>query len=155
MSHFDHEKSAKNHRRGGGGLRLLRVGENVRHALSSILARGEVQDDDLKGASVTVSEVRISPDLRNATIFIMPLGGDPQRLVTKALNKNAAFLRGQLSKHVTMKYLPRLKFKLDESFDEATHINTLLHDPRVKQDTKINPEGAGTDGGDDNLVDQV
>ncbi|NVJ69171.1 MAG: 30S ribosome-binding factor RbfA [Alphaproteobacteria bacterium] len=125
---------SKSQHSGGPSLRLLRVGENVRHAISSILARGEVQDPDLAKASVTVSEVRISPDLRNATVFVMPLGGDPDLKVTKALNKNSAFLRGEMSKVVHMKYMPRLKFKLDESFDEASHIDTLLRDPRVTRD---------------------
>ncbi|MCK0069302.1 MULTISPECIES: 30S ribosome-binding factor RbfA [Kordiimonas] len=121
---------------GSPSLRLLRVGENVRHAISSILARGDVQDPDLETASVTVSEVRISPDLRNATVFVMPLGGDEDGKVTKALNKNSAFIRGQMSKVVHMKYMPRLKFKLDESFDEASHIDAILRDPRVQQDIK-------------------
>lgn len=126
---------SKSQHSGGPSLRLLRVGENVRHAISAILARGDVQDPDLEGKSVTVSEVRVSPDLRNATVFVMPLGGDPDAKITKALNKNSAFLRGEMSKVVHMKYMPRLKFKLDESFDEATHIDTLLRDPRVTRDT--------------------
>lgn len=114
--------------------RLLRVGENVRHAISAILARGDVQDPDLEGKSVTVSEVRVSPDLRNATVFVMPLGGDPEGIVTKALNKNSAFIRGAMSKALHMKYMPRLKFKIDESFDEASHIDALLKDPKVQRD---------------------
>jgi ribosome-binding factor A len=115
---------------------LLRVGENVRHAISSILTRGDVQDPDLAGRSVTVSEVRVSPDLRNATVFVMPLGGDKDGIVTKALNKNSTFLRGELSKIVHMKYMPRLIFKIDESFDEASHIDALLKNPKVQQDLK-------------------
>lgn len=125
---------SKSHHSGGPSLRLLRVGENVRHAISAILSRGDVQDPDLARASVTVSEVRISPDLRNATVFVMPLGGDPELKITKALNRNNAFIRGEMSKVVHMKYMPRLKFKLDESFDEASHIDTLLRDPRVTRD---------------------
>lgn len=126
--------SKSRHTGQGPSLRLLRVGENVRHAMSSILARGDVQDDDLASASVTVSEARVSPDLRNATIFVMPLGGDPEGKVVKALNRNAAFLRGEMSRIVHMKYMPRLKFTLDESFDEASHIEALLKDPRVAKD---------------------
>ena len=134
--------SKDKNQRGGGGLRLLRVGENVRHAISTILARGDVQDDDLAGKPVTVSEVRVSPDLRNATVFVMPLGGDPSAVITKALNRNSAFIRGGLAKMVHMKYMPRLKFKLDESFDEASHIDGLLRDPHVKQDlTPAQAEG--------------
>jgi len=122
---------------GGPGLRLLRVGENVRHAISAILARGDVHDPVLAQASVSVSEVRVSPDLRNATIFVMPLGGDPDLVVTKALNNNSAFIRGEMSKIVHMKYMPRLKFKLDESFDEASHIGALLRNPKVAQDIVV------------------
>lgn len=119
---------------GGPSLRLLRVGENVRHAISAILARGDVQDPDLERASVSVSEVRVSPDLRNATIFVMPLGGDADGVVTKALNKNAAFLRGAMAKIVNMKFNPKLNFKLDPSFAEASHIETLLKTPKVVED---------------------
>ena len=126
--------SKREHTTGGPSLRLLRVGENVRHAISAILTRGDVQDPDLERASVTVSEVRVSPDLRNATVFVMPLGGDADGVVTKALNKNSAFIRGEMSKLVHMKYMPRLKFKIDESFDEASHIDALLKDPKVQRD---------------------
>lgn len=126
--------SKREHTSGGPSLRLLRVGENVRHAISAILTRGDVQDPDLEGASVTVSEVRVSPDLRNATVFVMPLGGDEQGVIVKALNKNSAFIRGEMSKVVHMKYMPRLKFKLDDSFDEASHIDALLKNPKVQRD---------------------
>ncbi|WP_417450383.1 30S ribosome-binding factor RbfA [Kordiimonas sp.] len=130
----------------GPSLRLLRVGENVRHAISAILSRGDVQDKDLETASVTVSEVRISPDLRNATVFVMPLGGDAEGVVTKALNKNAAFIRGEMSKVVHMKYMPRLKFIIDDSFDEASHIDALLRDPRVQRDLERNGDARGNPG---------
>jgi ribosome-binding factor A len=126
-------KSDQN-RSGGPSLRLLRVGENIRHAISTILMRGDVQDTNLDGTSISVSEVRVSPDLRNATVFVMPLGGDPETKITKALNRNSAHIRGLMSKMVHMKYMPRLKFLLDESFDEASHIETLLRDPRVSRD---------------------
>lgn len=119
---------------GAPSTRLLRVGESVRHALSSVLARGDVQDDDLKGVSVTVTEVRVSPDLRHAKVFVMPLGGDTEGKVVKALNRNAAFLRGELGRKLTMKYTPSPKFVLDESFSEATHIDALLRDPKVARD---------------------
>lgn len=126
--------SRREHTTGGPSLRLLRVGENVRHAISAILTRGDVQDPDLDGAPVTVSEVRVSPDLRNATVFVMPLGGDEGGVITKALNKNSAFIRGEMSKVVHMKYMPRLQFKIDESFDEASHIDALLKNPKVQRD---------------------
>lgn len=133
MSRSQHTRSQSGGA-GGQSLRLLRVGENVRHAIAAILTRGDVQDPDLDGKSVTVSEVRISPDLRNATVFVMPLGGDPEGVITKALNRNTSFIRGVMSKVVHMKYMPRLTFKVDESFDEASHIDTLLRDPKVKRD---------------------
>ena len=115
-------------------LKLLRVNENVRHAVSTIIARGEIQDPDLVGVSITVSEVRVSPDLRNAAVYIMPLGGVDQDIITKALNKASSFVRGRLSKMVRMKYLPKLDFRLDDSFDEASSIEKLLADPRVQRD---------------------
>ncbi|UTW55101.1 30S ribosome-binding factor RbfA [Kordiimonas sp. SCSIO 12610] len=126
---------------GGPSLRLLRVGENIRHAISTVLMRGDVQDQDLNGVSVSVSEVRVSPDLRNATVFVMPLGGDPDTKITKALNRNSPHIRGLMSKMVHMKYMPRLKFLLDESFDEASHIETLLRDPRVSRDLDHSDDG--------------
>ncbi len=138
--------SRREHTTGGPSLRLLRVGENVRHAISAILTRGDVQDPDLDGAPVTVSEVRVSPDLRNATVFVMPLGGDEGGVITKALNKNSAFIRGEMSKVVHMKYMPRLKFKIDESFDEASHIDALLKNPKVQRDL-----GAAGDSSEDDI----
>ena len=132
--------SKREHTSGGPSLRLLRVGENVRHAISAIMTRGDVQDPDLDGTSVTVSEVRVSPDLRNATVFVMPLGGDDQGSIIKALNRNSAYIRGEMSKVVHMKYMPRLKFKLDDSFDEASHIDALLKDPKVQRDIATTDE---------------
>lgn len=132
--------SKREHTSGGPSLRLLRVGENVRHAISAIMTRGDVQDPDLEGASITVSEVRVSPDLRNATVFVMPLGGDDQGTIIKALNRNSAYIRGEMSKVVHMKYMPRLKFKLDDSFDEASHIDALLKDPKVQRDIAASDE---------------
>jgi ribosome-binding factor A len=140
-------KSSREKRSSGPSLRLLRVGENVRHAIATVLARGDIQDPALAGTSVTVSEVRVSRDFRNATIFVMPLGGDPDLVVTKALNKNSAHIRGALSKMVTMKFLPRLKFKLDESFDEAANIEAILRRPQVLADINApdTPEASDTD----------
>ena len=122
----------------GSSHRLLRVGENIRHALSEILGRGDLRDPDLEGVSVTVTEVRCSPDLRNATIFVMPLGGVHEKDVEKALNRCAKYIRGQLSHQVSMKYLPKLTFTLDATFGEADHIDQLLHSPHVAQD--LGPE---------------
>lgn len=119
---------------GGPSTRVLRVGENIRHALSDILSRGEIRDEALEATSITVTEVRLSPDLRNATIFVMPLGGINEKEVVEALNRNSKYIRGQLSKMVSMKYLPNLKFTSDHSFGEADHIETLLNSAHVARD---------------------
>ncbi len=118
----------------GSSHRLLRVGENIRHALSEIFARGEIRDPALDGVSVTVTEVRCSPDLRNATVFVMPLGGVKEKDVVDGLNRCRKYIRGQLSHMVSMKYLPKLTFTTDSSFGEADHIEQLLHSPHVAQD---------------------
>ena len=96
--------------KGQPSTRLLRVGESVRHAVSAVLARGDIRDDDLKGASVTVSEVRLSPDLRHAKVFVMTLGGERLDQVLAALNRHAGYIRGQTAKALTTKYTPDLKF---------------------------------------------
>ena len=131
----------------GPSLRLLRVGENIRHAISAILSRGDIQDAVLQANSVTVSEVRVSPDLRNATVFFMSLGGKNVDPVKDALTKHSAYIRGQMSKKLHMKYMPKLKFKLDESFDEASHIDTLLRDPKVTRD--LTADDSREEGSDD------
>ena len=113
---------------GGSSQRVLRVGENIRHALSDIFLRGEIRDPALEGVSVTVTEVRCSPDLRNATIFVMPLAGKNEQ--------NVKFIRGQLSKMVRMKYLPNLKFISDHSFGTVDHMEDLLNSAHVIQDLK-------------------
>ncbi|WP_374762816.1 30S ribosome-binding factor RbfA [Yunchengibacter salinarum] len=120
--------------RGQPSTRLLRVGENVRHAISSILMRGDLTHPALEGASITVSEVRVSPDLRHATVFVMPLMGSDQAAVLDALNRLSGAIRGGVGRQVRMKYTPDLVFELDSSFDEASHIDTLLKDPHVAQD---------------------
>ncbi len=114
--------------------RQLRVGELIRHALSEILARGEVHDPELSGLVITVPEVRMSPDLKIATAYVMPLGGAHQEEVTKLLARNARFLRGEVAHRVSLKYAPQLRFMLDETFAEADRISSLLHDPRVSRD---------------------
>lgn len=119
----------------GRSVRLLRVGEQIRHALSEVLARGNVQDDVLSTHLVTVTEVRVSPDLRHATVFVVPLGGEAEAEVMAALRRNARYLKGEVGHRLrTMKYTPNLVFRVDESFDEASKIDELLRDPRVAQD---------------------
>jgi ribosome-binding factor A len=115
-------------------VRLLRVGEQVRHALSEILMRGDVHDDVLASHSVSVTEVRMSPDLRHATVFVKPLLGADEAAVLKALRTNTAYLQSQVARRVNTKYAARLKFLADESFDEGSRIDTLLRDPKVARD---------------------
>ncbi|WP_108812658.1 30S ribosome-binding factor RbfA [Sphingorhabdus sp. Alg231-15] len=118
----------------GRSVRLLRVGEQVRHILSELLMRGEVHDDVLTSHSVSVTEVRMSPDLRHATVFVKPLLGANEADVLKALKTNTAYFQKQVASRVKMKYAARLKFLADESFDEAAHIENLLNNPKVAQD---------------------
>ncbi|WP_106640837.1 30S ribosome-binding factor RbfA [Allosphingosinicella vermicomposti] len=118
----------------GRSVRLLRVGEQVRHALSDILMRGDVHDDVLASTHVSVTEVRMSPDLRHATVFVKPLLGKDEDKVLKALRTNTAYLQSEVAKRVNMKYAARLKFLADESFDEGSHIDSLLRSPTVARD---------------------
>jgi ribosome-binding factor A len=118
----------------GRSVRLLRVGEQFRHILSELLARDEVHDDVLNSHSVSVTEVRMSPDLRHATAFIKPLLGANEEKVLKALRTNTAFFQKEVASRVSMKYAAKLKFLADDSFDQATHIEGLLAQPKVKQD---------------------
>jgi ribosome-binding factor A len=115
-------------------VRLLRVGESVRHALADILARGDVHDDVLAKHVVSVTEVRMSPDLRHATVFVKPLLGANEDAVIKALRTNTAYLQSEVARRVNNKYAAKLKFLADESFDEGSHIDTLLRAPKVAQD---------------------
>jgi len=115
-------------------VRLLRVGEQVRHILSDILARGEVHDELLAKHMVSVTEVRMSPDLRHATVFVKPLLGKDEEAVLKALRTNTAYLQREVAARVKLKYAAKLKFLADESFDEGSHIEQLLRDPKVAQD---------------------
>ena len=121
--------------------RQLRVGEEVRHALVRILGRGDLHDPLLSAASLTVTQVEVSPDLQNATAFVVPLGGCQMDEVVRALNRAAGFLRGQLGREVHLRYTPRLGFAADQSFDRADEVERLLHSPRVRRDL----EQAGED----------
>src|SRR3954454_19725930 len=118
----------------GRSVRLLRVGEQVRHVLSELLARGEVHDDVLQSHLVSITEVRMSPDLRHATVFVKPLLGKDGEAVLKALRQNTAFLQREVAGRVRTKYAAKLKFLADESFDESSHIDKLLRAPKVAQD---------------------
>src|SRR3954453_3759653 len=117
----------------GRSVRLLRIGEQVRHVLSEILQRGEVHDDTLQSHLVSVTEVRMSPDLRHATVFVKPLLGQDEEEVLKGRGTNPAYLQREVAHRVRVKYAAKLKFIADESFDEGTHIDRLLRDPKVAQ----------------------
>ena len=124
----------------GRSVRLLRVGEQVRHALSDILMRGGVHDETLASHLVSITEVRMSPDLRHATAFVIPLLGANAEAVLKALRTNTAYLQSEVARRVNTKYAAKLKFLLDESFDEGSHIDQLLRAPKVAQDLKGDEE---------------
>src|SRR6266487_2686668 len=118
----------------GGSQRQLRVGEAVRHAVADIIAHGNVHDQDLEGHIITVPEVRMSPDLKLATIYVMPLGGRDTEIVIAALERNKKFLRGEVARRVNLKFAPVVRFRVDERFDEAERIEKLLRTPAVQRD---------------------
>jgi ribosome-binding factor A len=128
---------AKRQHRDSGNMptqRALRAGELVRHALAEILSRGDVHDPVLEGHLITVPEVRMSPDLRLATIYVMPLGGKDRKDLLAALERNKKFLRGEIAHRVNLKFAPDIRFMLDERFDEADRIDKLLRTPAVARD---------------------
>src|ERR1700761_2069040 len=131
-----HQKSSAS----GGSQRQLRVGETVRHALAEILANGDVHDPDLEGHIITVPEVRMSPDLKLATIYVMPLGGRDTEVVIEALNRNKRFLRGEIAHRVNLKFAPDIRFHVDDRFDEAERIEKLLRTPEVRRDLASDSE---------------
>jgi ribosome-binding factor A len=118
----------------GGSQRQLRVGELVRHAIADILAQGSAHDFDLEGQIITVPEVKMSPDLKLATIYVMPLGGRDIDKVIAALNRNKKFLRGEVARRVNLKFAPDIRFRVDDRFDEAERIEKLLRTPAVQRD---------------------
>lgn len=124
----------------------MRVGEELRHALSRILQRGELRDPALQETAVTVTEVRVSPDLKNATAYVMPLGGQHRAEVIAALTRSAGFLRGQIAREVPLRFTPGLSFALDTSFDHASRINELLHRPEVERDLGPGEDETPDDG---------
>ena len=124
-------------------VRLLRVGEQVRHALSEILMRGDVHDDVLTSHPVSVTEVRMSPDLRHATAFVKPLLGQDEEIVLKALRTNTAYLQKSVAGRVNLKFAAKLKFLPDQSFDVGSHIDALLRNPKVARDLSAGEEADG------------
>jgi ribosome-binding factor A len=141
-------KSSKG--KAGAGLvsqRQLRASEMIRHALVEVMRENEIRDEALVGVSVTVTEVRLSPDLKHATCFVEPLGAGIETApvagheseIIKALNAHAKFLRGALGRHIAMRFTPDLRFRHDESFEAAERLNRLLDDPRVRADVYVSP----------------
>lgn len=116
--------------------RMLRIAEMIRHKLSEMLTRGDIHDDVLAGHVITVPEVRITADLKIATVYVMPLGGRGAKEVVAALAKNRGFIRSAIARTLNLKYAPDLRFKFDEMFDEAARIDRLLDSPKVRGDTK-------------------
>jgi len=114
--------------------RGLRVGELIRHALSDILAHGLIHDPAFDGLVVTVPEVRMTPDLRTATVFVVSLGGKGNDTLVAAFERNARFLRGEIAHRVSLRYAPDLRFRLDTSFDEGGKIDNLLRTPGIRRD---------------------
>lgn len=125
----------------GPSVRALRVGEQVRHILSDILQRGDVHDDVLAKHVVSVTEVRMSSDLRHATAFIKPLLGQDEEAVLKALRTNTAYFQREVASRTRLKYAAKIKFLADDSFDEGSHIDKLLRDPKVAQDLVKDDDG--------------
>jgi ribosome-binding factor A len=136
MSRRDHRKNE------GPTQRQLRVGEELRHALAYILGRQEMRDPALQNATVTVTEVRVSPDLKNATAFVMPLGGAQAAETIAGLRRGAPYLRGLVAREVPLRHVPTLGFELDTSFEHAHRIDTLLHRPDVARDLSRGDQGA-------------
>jgi ribosome-binding factor A len=122
----------------GSSQRQLRVGELVRHALAELLARGEVHDPVIEGHLITVPEVKMTADLRLATIYVMPLGGRDADAVVAALERNKRYLRGEIARHINLKFAPEIRFRIDERFDEAERIEKLLRTPAVRRDLTAN-----------------
>ncbi|HZD90627.1 MAG TPA: 30S ribosome-binding factor RbfA, partial [Pseudolabrys sp.] len=136
MRHKHHRDGAP----GTGSQRQLRVGELVRHALAEMLTRGDVHDPVLESHMITIPEVRMSPDLRLATIYVMPLGGRDAGAVIGAFERNKKFLRGEIAHRINLKFAPDIRFRIDDRFAEADRIDKLLHSPEVARDLTKNNE---------------
>jgi ribosome-binding factor A len=133
--------SAKGRAQRGPTQRSLRAGELVRHAVAEILTRGEVHDEVIETHLITVPEVRMSPDLRVATVYVLPLGGHDNAAVLAALDRNRRYLRGEIARRVNLKFAPDIRFRIDERFDEAERIDRLLRTPQVRRDLDSDDSG--------------
>jgi len=130
----------------GASQRQLRVGEELRHALAQLLRPGELRDPALREANITVSEVRVSPDLKNATAFVMPLAGANADNIMAGLKRSAVFLKGRVARMVELRQTPNIVFALDGAFDNAAHIAALLARPEVERDLHPDPDPDGETG---------
>ena len=126
----------------GPGQRQLRVGELIRRTLSEILSQGSLHDPALDGVSITVGEVRVTPDLKRATAYILPLGGTNRDAVLESLRRNKPELRHQIARAITMKHMPDLRFEIDETFDRMDATRKLFSDERIQRDVAAGPEDA-------------
>ena len=124
----------RNDQASGGSQRQLRVGELIRHELADMLSRGDIHDPVIQAHLITVPEVRMSPDLRLASIYVMPLGGRDVEAVIAALDRNKRYVRGEIARRVNLKFAPEIRFRADERFDEAERIEKLLRTPAVQRD---------------------
>lgn len=138
--------SRTHHKGGEPSQRMLRVAELVRHAVSELLSRGAIEDDVLAKHVVTVPSVKMSPDLKLATLYVMPLGGKDVTEVIKALDKHKKFVRGEIAHRLNLKFAPDVRFRVDESFENAAKIDALLNNPKVKRDTAQPEDDAQDDG---------
>ena len=138
---------SRSHQKGGDpSQRMLRVAELIRHAMAQLLSRGEINDPDLAGLVVTVPSVKMSPDLKLATIYVMPLGGQAQDAIVAVLDRHKKFLRGEIAHQINLKFAPDIRFKVDESFVNSARIDALLNTPKVAQDlSKGEPDAQGSD----------
>ena len=148
LAHDDIERASscpehhqRDHAPAGPSQRQLRVGELIRHALAEMLSRGEIHDPVIEGHMITVPEVRMTPDLRLATIYVMPLGGRDAKPVVEALERNKKFLRGEIARRVNLKFAPDIRFRFDERFDEAERIEKILRTPEVQRDLEPKDDG--------------
>ena len=141
----DRTRSRPSRGEAGPSQRQLRVGEALRHALAEVLRRNDIQDTDLKGVSVTITQVKPSPDMRYATVYCEPLGGQNGKVIVAALNRHKGFLRGEMGHMITTKFTPDLRFVEDNSFAEAQKIETLLKSPEVQRDLAASDEDGEPD----------
>ena len=136
----DRNDRQRDHRQTGPSQRMLRVGELVRHALAGMFARGDIEDEVLAGAVITVPEVRMSSDLKLASAYIMPLGGERAAEIVEALNRHQRFVRGRIAPELDLKFAPELRFFVDETFEEFGKIDALLRTDRVQRDLRADDE---------------